>query len=45
MGVKLQLYSKKRKELLDIPAAAPTTASPNRQAEVTSVSVTLTWVQ
>jgi len=44
MGIKLQLHSKKRKELLDIPAAAPTTASPNRKAAVAGVSATPTMV-
>lgn len=45
MGIKLQLYSEKRKEFLDIPAAAQNTASPNRQAAVADASVTPTLVQ
>lgn len=44
MGIKMQLYSK-RKELLDIPAATPTTESPNRPAVVVGVSLTPALVQ
>lgn len=42
VGTKQQLDSKERKEHLSISAAAPTTASPSRQAVVVGVSVTPT---
>lgn len=45
MGIKLQLDSKKRKKVLDIPAAAPTTASPNSLAMAVGVYITPTLVQ